>query len=189
MCFIQILCCRLIGTFSKNLDDIISVEAELVGVLGVVGVQSSALGGPGFGSGGRFGSTGSRNRLHLLRLPALQPEDDTQGLETHDAYREAASQSANQAAVSHPAAPCSGTSMKPMSACCCGRWSLWRGLWWRGRLGCSMLDCCLSREPLEEEEPPLLAPPPLEEGAAETGSVNRGTQESFRCLSEWCSGT
>lgn len=65
------------GTFSEYLNDIISVEAELIGVLGVIGIQSSALRSPRFW----FGSTRSRKRLHLLRPAPLQPAGKTQGLQ------------------------------------------------------------------------------------------------------------
>lgn len=66
-------CTRTSSTFSEYLDDIISVEAELIRVLGVVGVQRSALWRPGLRSGGWFWSTRSRNRFHLLWPPPLQP--------------------------------------------------------------------------------------------------------------------
>lgn len=53
---------------------------------------------------------------------------------------------------SHPAAPWSGTSMKPMSWLWCSLFSHRFWLWRRGRLGCSILDCCLSREPRNEAD-------------------------------------
>lgn len=56
-------------TFSEDLDDVVGVEAQLVGVLGVVGVQSFTLGGPRFG----FRPTRSRNRLHLLGETPVEP--------------------------------------------------------------------------------------------------------------------
>lgn len=60
-----------LSTFSQYLDDIIGVEAELVSVLSIVGVQRSALWRARLGFGSRFGSPGSRNRLHLLGASAV----------------------------------------------------------------------------------------------------------------------
>lgn len=48
--------------FFDDVDEVVSVEAELVGVLSVVGVQSFALGHVRFGFGCGFGSTSSRRR-------------------------------------------------------------------------------------------------------------------------------
>lgn len=69
------------GTFCEYLYDIIGVEAQLVRVLGVVGVQRSALGGPRLRLGGRFGPTGPGKRFHLLGPPALKSARKTQGSE------------------------------------------------------------------------------------------------------------
>lgn len=63
-------------TFRDDLHDVIGVEAELVGVLGVVGVQSATLRDPGLGFGSRFGAARSRKRLHLLGAAALHPARD-----------------------------------------------------------------------------------------------------------------
>lgn len=63
-------------TFREDLHDVIGVEAELIGVLGVVGVQSATLRDPGLGFGSRLGEARSRKRLHLLGAPALQPAAD-----------------------------------------------------------------------------------------------------------------
>lgn len=49
-------------TLFDDVDHVVSVEAELVRVLSVVGVQSFALGHLGFGFGCRFGSSSSRRR-------------------------------------------------------------------------------------------------------------------------------
>lgn len=49
-------------TFGENLDDITGVEAELIRVLGVIGIERSALGGSGFW----FGSTRPRRRFYFL---------------------------------------------------------------------------------------------------------------------------
>lgn len=49
-------------TLFDDVDDVVSVEAELVRVLSIVGVQGFALGHLGFGLGRRFGSTSSRRR-------------------------------------------------------------------------------------------------------------------------------
>lgn len=49
-------------TFFDDVDDIISIEAELIGVLGVVGVQSFALRYLGFGFWCRFGSSSTGRR-------------------------------------------------------------------------------------------------------------------------------
>lgn len=64
------------ATFREDLHDVVGVEAELVGVLGVVGVQSATLGDPGLRFGSWFGTTRSRKRLHLLGAAALQPAAD-----------------------------------------------------------------------------------------------------------------
>lgn len=66
--------------------------------------------------------------------------------------------------------------MKPMSWSCGGRLLGRRWLWMRGRVGCSMLDCCLSREPLEYE-PPLGAPLPLDRGAGNKNEVSVQKQQ------------
>lgn len=49
-------------TLFDDVDDVFGVEAELVRVLSVVGVQSFALGHQVFGFGRRFGSPSSRRR-------------------------------------------------------------------------------------------------------------------------------
>lgn len=49
-------------TLFDDVDHVVSVEAELVCVLSVVGVQSFALGHLGFGFGRRFGAPSSRRR-------------------------------------------------------------------------------------------------------------------------------
>lgn len=51
-------CSRSSLTFSEEVDDVVGIEAELVGILGIIGVQCPALGylrlglglGPGLGS-------------------------------------------------------------------------------------------------------------------------------------------
>lgn len=63
-------------TFSDYLNDVLSIEAKLIGVLGIVGVQSSAV----RSSGLRFGSTCSRRRLHLLWTAPVYPTGEKQGL-------------------------------------------------------------------------------------------------------------
>lgn len=67
-------------------------------------------------------------------------------------------------AGSDPAAPCSGTFIKPMSESWVGRLPWRLCLWTRGRVGCSMVDCCRSMEPLEEVLVPLGVPLVLELG-------------------------
>lgn len=68
--------CRRSRTFREDVQHVIGVEAELVGVLGVVGVQSATLRDPGLRFGSRFGEACSRKRFHLLGAPALQPAAD-----------------------------------------------------------------------------------------------------------------
>lgn len=53
--------CRTLTLFD-NVDEVVSVEAELVCVLSIVGVQSFALWHLGFGFRRRFGSSSSRRR-------------------------------------------------------------------------------------------------------------------------------
>lgn len=48
------------ATFREDLQDVIGVEAELIGVLGVVGVQGATLRDPGLWFGSRFGAACSR---------------------------------------------------------------------------------------------------------------------------------
>lgn len=48
------------ATFREDLQDVIGVEAELIGVLGVVGVQGATLRDPGLRFGSRFGAARSR---------------------------------------------------------------------------------------------------------------------------------
>lgn len=64
------------GTFREDLNDIVGIEAELIGVLGIVGVQSAALRDTGLWFGSRFWAARSRKWLHLLGPPPLQPAMD-----------------------------------------------------------------------------------------------------------------
>lgn len=52
----------LVLTLFDDVDHVVGVEAELVCVLSVVGVQGFALGHLGFGFGCRFGSPSARLR-------------------------------------------------------------------------------------------------------------------------------
>jgi len=61
-------------TFRENLDDVVGIEAELVGVLGVVGVQRLAVGRARPGLGGGLRSARAGEGLHLFRQPTLEPE-------------------------------------------------------------------------------------------------------------------
>lgn len=64
------------GTFREDLNDIIGIKAELIGVLGIVGVQSATLRDTGLRFGSRFWAARSRKWLHLLGPPPLQPAMD-----------------------------------------------------------------------------------------------------------------
>lgn len=64
------------GTFREYLNDIISIKAELISVLGIVGVQSATLRDTGLWFGSRFRASCSRKWLYLFGPPALQPAMD-----------------------------------------------------------------------------------------------------------------
>lgn len=72
-------------TLFDDVDDVVSVEAELVRVLGVVGVQGFALGHLGFGLGRRFGSTSSRRRPADRRPVGPETFRETRGEIKHSA--------------------------------------------------------------------------------------------------------
>lgn len=68
------------GTFCEDLDDVTGVEAELVCVLGVIGVERSALRGSGFW----FGSTRPRRRFHFLGAPSMQPGGEERDIRSEE---------------------------------------------------------------------------------------------------------